>query len=113
MMRLTGNRAAVPATATVGNVGAGRTSLGVAGIFMVVSGIAAVLPKQMQGFLDRPVGIGEQHGVVAARLVPDAMPGGHNENVALVPLDDEVLAGACGDDATSASLDRHEHGRVS
>src|SRR3954452_24816766 len=105
MMRRTGKRASVPATATEGTGGGGMTK----GVF-VVSGIAAVLSEQIERFLDGSVGVGEQNGVSVRRLVPHAVPGGHHEDVPLAPLDHEVLAQARRDHAAPAPLDRNVHG---
>src|ERR1700730_7927772 len=107
MMRRTGKRAFVPATATDDTGGGGMTNSGVAG----VSGIAAALPDQVQRLLNGPIGEGEQHGVSVLRgLVPDAVPGRHDEDVPLAPLDHEILARARRDNTAPASLDRGEDG---
>src|SRR5690349_7418358 len=106
MMRRTGKRAFVPATATDDIGGGGITNS------LLLSNIASVLPEQVQSFLDWPVRIGKQHGVGLLRFVPHAMPRRDAKNVALGPFDDEILARPIGDDTAPASLDRHDDCRI-
>src|SRR6266404_9467156 len=102
-MRRTGKRASVPLTATEGISGAGTTKL----VLLEVLDIYSILSEKMQCFLNGAIGEGKQHAVLG-RLMPDFLPARDDEEVALLPIDDEVVADMC----ATATLDRRKHGRV-
>src|SRR5450631_4480961 len=108
MMRRTGNRALEPWTATEAGRGGGSTK----SAWVKMSGIAAVLPEKMKGFLNRPVRVGEDHCFCVWRLVTDAMPGRHDEDISLAPLDHNVFTGSRRDHAAAPALDRHKDRRI-
>src|SRR5262245_39897028 len=72
------------------------------------SGIVTVLTEQLQRFLHRTIGEGKQDGLIAG-IVCHRLPARHHEDVARLPLDDEV----CAYPAASVPFDRYEDGRVS
>src|SRR5271156_6765522 len=104
MIRRTGNRALELWTAIEAGGGGASTKSGL----VRASGIAAVLPEEMQGFLNGPVRVGEHHCVSVQRLVTNTMPGGYDEDIPLVPFNHNVLTSLRRDNTAALSLDRHK-----
>src|ERR1700676_3793588 len=108
MMRRTGKRALELWTATEAGCGGGSTK----SAWVRMSDIAAVLPEKMKGFLNRSVGVGEDHCVCVDRFVTDTMPGRHDEDISLAPLDHNFFTGSKRDHAAAVALDRHKDRRI-
>src|SRR5687767_5074691 len=69
----------------------------------VRSDTGPLLTPQVEDFLDRPIGKRKEHRLVG-RLVCDGLPAGHDEDIARLPVDHEVLADA----GPAASFDGDE-----